>query len=112
MYIGDLRHYCTIISKTVVGQSGTGREIKSSSSVNSKCLFVQPDGSVFDTESGRHVKKNPQVMLPASAILSEDKTISTSQPGWAGTYKIVSIMPLEDRYSITGYICDIEVIYG
>lgn len=112
MYLGDLRHTCTILTETITGYSDTGQETHTTSSVTSKCLFIQPRGTVFDIESGRHVKKTPQILLPATTTISAVKKISTSQPGWAGTYEVISVNPLEDRYSIVGYVCDIEVIDG
>lgn len=111
-FVGDLRHSCNIITLSVSGYGASGKEIIEESEVSSNCLFIQPSGTIFDLESGERSQKKPQILLPPNVSVNQEKKIRTTEIGWTGTYKIISVNPLEDRYQIIGFVCDIEVING
>lgn len=87
---------CSIIKRTKSGIDETGAEIFTSTPTESKCLFKSiqtPGGQIQTNESGKVLKKEVLLFLPAGVDIEEGDFVSSTEPGFNKTYKVTFAEP-------------------
>jgi len=87
-------HTCQILRDTGTTQNAAGSLIPNIVTTNSSCLFsnVSTSGNyISDTEAGKVIVSSTMVFLPANVTIQEGDSISTTEPHFAGTYKVQKV---------------------
>lgn len=74
------------------------------------CYFFQPDGTIIDITSGKHIKRALRVMLPSNVVLEVGNQIRGLSAGYLTSYTVLSVEPAYHLDMLDHWECDLEVI--
>jgi hypothetical protein len=109
-----LIHTCSIVSRNQTSQNEYGEPVYSETSTSSACRFFHNNSKsgLIDPESGKHTVSNPAVLLPAAAVITPGRFITSTVTGFSKRYTVTSVKPVFWMFSNTlhHYECDLEAV--
>jgi len=60
-----------------------------------------PSGSLYNSDSGEYIAKEPIVSLPNDAVVMEGDSVSSTETGFNATYKVTFVNPLYSFFDKT-----------
>lgn len=88
-----LPHVCTIQKATAGTADAYGETAPASWSTDQAsvaCRFYDPEGAIARGVAGSSSTNTPCLIIPSTATIDETKRITTTQPGYVGTYTLTA----------------------